>query len=141
MTNPNRDLTPEQIRQQLRHFTGTTAYYRFSPLYRNFVLTDGTKFVAETCQAFWLFDLIASHQLNPAVRDHPRLQDGALQFWTLAVNDASAVAVCEWDTGEEVARQEIEYTDFPLPEIKIYVAESVLEGGKRVKVALLPSEY
>jgi len=141
MTIPNEERTAEQIRQELRHFTGTTAYYRFSRLYPNFLLTDGAKFLAERCQAFWLLDLIASHQINPDLRNHPQLQDGELQFWTLTVTDSSAVAVCEWDTGQEVTRQEIEYTDFPLPEIRLYVADTVLGYAQRVKVAFLPSEY
>ena len=44
----------------LNNFTGTEAYYRWTPLSKS-VLTDGTKYVAEKLQAYWLFDAIASH--------------------------------------------------------------------------------
>jgi hypothetical protein len=38
-------------------------YYRYNP--PSVLLTDGAKHFAETCEAFWLLDLIASWQLEP----------------------------------------------------------------------------
>ncbi len=54
------------------------------------------------------------------------------QFWKLVVTGTSAVAICYRDIDDEAFRQEIKFTDFPLPEISLYV-----EGG----VLLLPSEH
>jgi hypothetical protein len=43
---------------QLSHFTGTERYYRIS---RRHLLTDGTKYLAEEAECFWMMDAIASH--------------------------------------------------------------------------------
>ena len=43
---------------QLRYFTGTEKYYRIS---RRHLLTDGTKYLAEEAECFWMMDAIASH--------------------------------------------------------------------------------
>jgi hypothetical protein len=127
----------------LNQFTGTEGYHRWSVLFPNMLLTDGAMYVAENggqSGAYWLMDAIASHQ--PALRKHKdtRLQD--MQFWFLKVSpDKKAVLECWADTGEgekPVVVQKIEYSDFDLPEIKLYVGP-VEEGGRRV--ILLPSEY
>ena len=43
---------------QLTQFIGTTGYYRIS---RRHLLTDGTKYLAEEAECFWMMDAIASH--------------------------------------------------------------------------------
>ena len=43
---------------QLPHFTGTERYYRIG---RRHLLTDGTKYLAEEAECFWMMDAIASH--------------------------------------------------------------------------------
>lgn len=60
------------------------------------------------------------------------MPDKDFQFWRLAVQDNAAVVYCGDGNGEEVVMQKIEYTDFPLDEIKIWV-----KGG----TMFLPSEY
>lgn len=74
-------------------------------------------------------DAIASHQTKQFL-SNPNLRE--FQIWHLQVKDNSGVLICEWDTNQEVLRQEILYTDFPLPDIKLYLVEKVL---------MLPSEY
>jgi hypothetical protein len=100
-----------------RHWTGRITY------------TDGVKFLAEKAGAFWLIDLVASHQTA-------RLRQEAFQVWLLAVNRGKtpmAVATCRADTDTpELVRQEIEHTDFPLASIRLWLVDSVL---------MLPSEY
>jgi hypothetical protein len=129
---------------ELNNFTGTEGYTRWSPLFPSLVLTDGSLFVAEhggQCGAYWLFDAIASHQ--PDVQRHPdeRLKD--MQFWTLKVNaDKTAVLTCVADSGEEpVVTQRIEFTDFDLPEIDLWVSPTDDGKGGVLYVILLPSEY
>jgi hypothetical protein len=129
----------------LNQFTGTEAYHRWSALYPNFFLTDGAQFVAEEAKAFWLMDVIGSWQFEGRVaREY-------FQVWKIKVKDQtvlnrhfpnepihtrSAVVSCEDGNGNEVARQEIEYTDFPLTEFKLYAIYD-----DRHMVILLPSEY
>ncbi len=120
----------------LSQFIGTTNYYRWSGLFRKCVLTDGTQYVAEEAGAYWLMDAIAIHQ--PAVMKHRDDRLHSLQFWHLKVEpDHSAVLACRADSGcEPAVTQQIEFTDFCLPEITIWVAVD----DERT-VLMLPNEY
>lgn len=127
-------MTPEQLISNLAQFTGTECYYRYG-LGITF-LTDGVKYLADNAGCYWLVDIIASYQRQLSKHADYRLQ--TIQFWKLKVNeDKSAVVTCVADSGEPpVITQKIDWTDFPLPEIDIWVG---VEPDKTV--ALLPSEY
>ena len=43
---------------QLAQFTGTQGYYRIG---RRHLLTDGSKYLADHAQCYWMMDAIASH--------------------------------------------------------------------------------
>jgi len=123
-----------ELKSGLPQFYGTENYYGH---WLGLVYTDGVQYLAETAGAYWLIDAIASWQRELLCgKLAPEIKDGLknYQFWTLKVNEAtqSAELTCEYDTGVEVCKQKIPFTDFPLPEIKIWV-----EGG----VILLPSEH
>lgn len=110
----------------LTQFTGTDRYYRIS---KRHLLTDGTKYLAEQAQCFWMMDAIASHLVEIGTAD-----------WFVVikttVNNSKALMVYEDGNGHEHARQEIPYTDFPLPEITLYAC---WDGEHWV--IMLPSEY
>ena len=53
-------------RLTLAQFTGTSAYYRIS---RRHLLTDGTKYLAEEAECFWMMDAIASHLCEIGTED------------------------------------------------------------------------
>lgn len=123
-------------------FSGTENWHRYSPIFRNVLLTDGAKYVADHGGghgAYWLMDAIASH-IPHAARKHPMCRD--MQFWELTVKpDRSAVLTCVPDADmKPVVRQRIPYTDFDLTSIKFYVAPQAV-GGTMNWVILLPSEY
>lgn len=118
-------MTAEQLEQGMRHFTGTESYHRVT---FGLVATDGVKWLCENAECYWLLDAIASHQPD-ALKD-PMLRD--MQFWTLTVRDNTATLVCERDSGDVAIRQRIAYTDFPLPEVRIWVQRGV---------AMIPNEY
>lgn len=125
----------------LAGFHGTETYTVWSPFHKNMLLTDGAKYVAENggnAGAYWLMDLIASYQ-DQLLEEHKEIAEG-LQLWTLKVNeDKTAVITCQEDTDEDpVVTQEIEFTDFDLPEIVLWVAPL---GDEEHTVILLPSEY
>jgi hypothetical protein len=90
--------------------------------------TDGIKYLAEKAGAYWLIDAIASWQ--PELNE----SDREFQLWELTVNsDNGALLECRRDSGQPaIVTQKIDYTDFPLPSIKLFVQNGVL---------LLPSEY
>lgn len=112
----------------LSQFTGTEQYYKWSVLFPNFVLTDGAKYVAETCGAYWLMDAIASYKQRYdkegfAVAHLKKAKKG----WVLTIDDGN---------DNVLATQKIEFSDFPLDEIKLYAVQS---GD--LWVMMLPGEY
>lgn len=126
---------------ELSGFTGTEGYHRFSMLFRRHVLTDGAKYLAESCGAFWLMDAIASHH-SKAMQDQ-RLKH--FQIWFLRKNKTNdgVTLTCWADTGSgEKAKitQRIPYSDFfnkfDGDEIQLYVVPQ-----DDFFVILLPSEY
>lgn len=102
------------------------------------IYTDGVKYVADECKAYWLLDAIASHQ--PRARRDPMLRD--FQIWTLrkpVSADAKSMAILECFKDSDrppTIVQNIPYTDWPFArmpaDFKLYV-----EG----KTILLPSEH
>ena len=120
--------------ENLDQFSSTENYYT-NPFYP-FLYTDGVKYVAENGKAYWLLDAIASWQSETKIKDNFDLSQ--IQFWKLKVSpDNSAILICEWDTNEPVITQKIPFTDFPLPEITLYLCDMGTGQG----VLILPSEY
>jgi hypothetical protein len=119
------------IMQNIGQYTGTTAYHRFSPLAKA-VLTDGSKYVAEELHAYWLFDTISSHL------DYGGFSNkDTMYFSTLKVSDGQGNLTIT-DGEKTVAIQSIEFTDFPLHEIKVWSSYEQRTGSW---VHMLPSEY
>jgi hypothetical protein len=112
--------------QNLGQFTGTTGYYRIT---RKHLLTDGTKYLADAAGAYWLMDAAASHLDEIGTADW-------FVLIKLQVQQSRAVMVYEDGNGNEHARQEITYTDFPLSSIELYAC---WDGEHWV--IMLPSEY
>jgi hypothetical protein len=113
----------EKLEQGLAQCTGTEEWHKHQ---FGLTYTDGIKFLAEEAGAYWLIDAIASYR-----KKEP------FQVWTLTVTirgkERRAVLEMREDTDAPVlVHQDIEFTDFPLPEIKLYLVDGVL---------LLPSEY
>jgi hypothetical protein len=63
---------------ELNGFYGSENLYRH-PLCRSLTYTDGVRYLAEGAGAFWLIDLIASHQIDPRISVEP------FQCWRLRV--------------------------------------------------------
>ena len=124
-------IRADQLSQDLRQFTDTTQWHRWSNFFRDLSCTDGVKYLAETAQAYWLLDAIGSYQIGSVIKGSERLQE--FQVWMLYVDGSKARLECLEDSGvPPVIIQEIPLTDFPLKEIKLYCAN---------KIILLPSEY
>lgn len=121
----------------LRNFIGTNNYFRHS-LFRSLIFTDGIHYLMENGAA-WLVDVVGSHQINPVLK-RGKLAD--FQLWELKVNpDKTAVVTCRADSGVKPAiTQRIEYTDFPMEEIKLYVERGSVDGENIHLILMLPSE-
>ncbi len=112
--------TQQQIISELNQFYGSATLYKH---WLGLKYTDGIKYLAHEANCYWLLDAIASHQTKKLL-SNPKLKE--FQIWHLQIKENSGVLICEWDTNQEVLRQEIEYTDFPLSHIKLYLVEKVL---------------
>ena len=121
-------MKASDLETSLRGFICTEHYYRYSPLFRNFILTDGTKFLADETGSYWLMDAIASHvgsyKKDPFVV--AKLQKQKTD-WLLTIDNGN---------GKLYAQQTIDFSDFPLDSIKLYVCKQ-----DDMRVILLPSEY
>ena len=123
MPTQNRPLTKAELGQ----FTGTEYWYRHWAV-RSILYTDGVKYVADTAGAYWLLDEIVFAQ-----KGNKQVAAETFQLWKLNLRpDHTATLICEDGNGNVVFTKQLEYTDFPLDEIKFYFTNNVI---------LLPSEY
>ncbi len=128
LNSPHYGDTTMITQSALDQFIGTSQHHNH--WLKRFRYTDGIKYLVDNADALWLLDAIASYQ--PDLLKDLMLQE--FQLWKLTVNVEAKTAklICERDTDDVVVTQDIEYTDFPLPEIQLFLIEKVL---------LLPSEH
>ncbi|MBD2115189.1 MULTISPECIES: DUF6876 family protein [Cyanophyceae] len=151
------DYTEGSLREEdLRQFRCTEQYWKTGMPWHPFVYTDGVRHVVHRGQALWMLTVIGSWQTDPKVKKNKRLQD--MQFWTFEKDKhgSGAVMRCERDENDVVVEQTIGYTDFPLSQMRFYLAHMWCHWEARSKkngdedlgflrpstgVLLLPSEY
>lgn len=118
---------PRITQADLRQFTGTENWYRHG-LNRAVLFTDGAKYLADTCGAYWLLDEIALLQLS---EKHVVAEE--FQAWKLTVHpNHTALLVCEDGNDRAVFSKKIDFTDFPLDSVILWYTGNTI---------LLPSEY
>ena len=119
--------TETLTQSDLNRFTGSEHWYRHS-LNRKVLFTDGAKYVADQGGAYWLLDEIALSQ-----RYDSKVSAVEFQVWKLTVKpDRTATLVCEDGNCNVVVSRELEFTDFPLPEVTLWFADNTI---------YLPSEH
>ena len=114
----------------LHNFTGSQEWYRHS-LNRQVLYTEGVQYLAEHAGAYWLVDEIALAQ-----KYVPTLAKEEFQAWTLKVTNNPATLTCEDGNDNALFSKHIEFTDFPMDEVLLYV-----EGEPAQRTILLPSEH
>jgi hypothetical protein len=114
MTSSN--LTTQAFNEQLQNFIGSDNLYFRTTLVGRIEYTDGIRFLQQN-GCMWLIDAIVSYQ----TRDFKAADDR--QFWKLRVDleTHSAKLICDDGNGNIRVTQEIEFTDFPLSKLDIYV--------------------
>lgn len=108
--------TANLTRENLSNFWDSQEFFRHW-MSRNIIYTEGVEFI-NTNGAGWLVDAVISH-----VAHTPKVAREEFVVATLKVNLEKKSAVLIFDDGNDkvLAKQEIEYTDFPLAEITFYV--------------------
>jgi hypothetical protein len=119
-----------KLQHELKLFRGTSRYYKhLFPGKSPILLTDGCKYVRDEFNAYWLFDDILKYQ------DDKLLKKINFQIWEFKrlKKDLSWLLTCREDTDNKaLISQSIEFSDFPIDYIRIWVIGSI---------ALLPTEY
>ena len=104
---------------------GSENLYRYS--FTNFIYTDGVKSLAQNCKAYWLIDLIISHQVDAVVKNEP------FQVWDLKrVENDSFTIIATDGNHNKVTSQEIPFSDFPYDLATLWLVDSCI---------MLPTEY
>jgi hypothetical protein len=159
---PNFQTTSTLTDADLAQFTGTKQIHKNAS--NTLCYTDGVQYMAQRAGAYWLLDAIASYQTQLT---EPRLRE--FQIWILTLKNGKglrpinddlikiapkpnhdAILTCWADTPDDwhdwqnspllKISQDIQFTDFPLAQIKFYLCDTQI--GKQVKpLLLLPSEY
>ena len=119
-------MNTNELQHNLNQFTGTENYYRVMP---RLVITDGVQYLASQANCYWLMSAIYSHLVSNAIYS-------AFVVVRLNVSGKSADLILDDGNNGIICTQHIEYTDFPLREMKLYC---VSQG--KYWVLLLPSEY
>ena len=106
--------TAIKIRNFIAQCYGSDGPYIKHGLVKRLVFTQTVGKIREMADCFWLIDVIASYQ--------SKLMQQPFQVWKFACNTELKLGTvtCEDGNGNEIVRQEIEYTDFPLDEITLW---------------------
>lgn len=112
-----------QFNNDIAQFTGTEQWYRHTT---GLLYTDGVKFMATECGAYWMIDYALSYQLEKWARAQ------SFQVWQFTRSGESMKVEVTDGNNNLVQLLDIEFTDFPLNEFTLWFVDGVL---------LLPSEY
>ena len=117
-------MNQEKLLTQLKYFYGTEKYHRH---FLGILYTDGVQYLACETKCYWLIDLVASWQADN------RVKKANFQIYEIAVekDKSGLVTIKDWDN-KVLAKQWLDYTDFPLTKFTLWFENNVL---------FLPSEY
>jgi len=122
MTTEPKTETTKLTHFDLRQFTGTENYYRHLT---GLLYTDGVQYLCEVGRAYWLIEAIASYQNHRDVRSNERLQE--FQLWIFKKKNSQGTLTLQEDTNcKPNIEQFIEFTDFPLDEISLYLCNNTI---------------
>ena len=114
------------LKNELNHFLGTEEWHKvtFLPV----LASDGVKYLAEEGNCFWLVDAIASYL--------PQVKHTGDRMATCKLEKRKSDWLLTIDTLDKTFRQVIEYSDFSLENITLYLCDNGFAW-----CLMLPSEY
>jgi hypothetical protein len=116
-----------ELLSYLSQFIGTEHYYRLLP---TFVVTDGLKYLMDEADCYWLAQLYGLHLMDVDFNQNPFT---VLKF---VRKGEGGIVNIEDGNGVALARQRLDYTDFPLDQYSLYAC-----WNGEVWVGMLTSEY
>lgn len=121
----------KEILEGLKQFYGTTQYFRVSP---RLVLTDGMKYLCDSCECYWLADIVSSILFDNKILTYFKRQSPVVV--SIKKNDKGGFLVSVGNNEKKpIYTQEIESSDFPLDSFWFYVGDN-----GNFWVAMVPSE-
>lgn len=87
----------EELEYNLSAFSGTENYYKHL---LGIYYTDGVKYLAQECQAYWLINAIATVQLADKIKQNEALQ--YFQLWKLDINLQQQVGVLTMEADTDI---------------------------------------
>ena len=130
--------TAAEIRNFLAQCYGSDRPYTKHGLVKRLVFTDSVSQLREMAGCYWLVDAIASYQ--------HKLVKEEFQVWKFVCDTDSkrGVLTCEDGNNNELARQNIDHTDFPLDELTLWCElggyGTSAEDWTPAMVLMVPSE-
>lgn len=114
-----------ELIQNIAHFYGSENLYSQNCYGKVFHITEGCHYLRENADCYWLFDAILSYQPYKDVSSMD-LQVWKLKRVGLPEESDEFILTLEDGDGNQIRKQEIPYSDFPLDEIKIWVENKVI---------------
>jgi hypothetical protein len=129
--------TATEIRNFLSQCYGSDGPYIIHSLVKRLVFTQTVGQIREMADCFWLIDLIASYQY--------KLKTEEFQVWKFVCDTKSkkGIMTCEDGNGNNLVKQEVNYTDFPLDELTLWAelgGYGSEENWTPAMVLMVPSE-
>lgn len=118
-----KQLDPIEIRENLSRFCGTEHIYR--ECIGDFLYTDGVKYMAEACKAYWLLT-------DAGIQSKALMTKSEFIKITISCMDEKVTVDYTDGNGTMLHQHEYQFSDFPLNVLSLYFVNRTL---------LLPSEY
>jgi hypothetical protein len=118
-------MTTTITASQLAQYYGSEQFF-FNPLFRSIKYTEGVKYLSDNGAAWLITDILAVLKGDRKVK--------AEEFVSICftVKDRAGVILMTDGNDKELYKQLVEYTDFPIAEVKMFYTSGVL---------MLSSEY
>lgn len=129
--------TATEIRNFLAQCYGSDQPYIKHSIVKRLVMTYSVAHLRGLADCFWLIDVIASYQ--------SKLMEQSFQVWKFSCDTDSmrGVVTCEDGNGNELVRQNIDHTDFPLDELILWAelgGYGSEESWTPAMILMVPSE-
>jgi hypothetical protein len=135
------EAVAKATRDVIAQSTGSLGYTRGCGINRKLLCTDGIMALAKTAGAYWLIDIVGSLRYDKEVWSKMLQMD--LVICQLSVNLEKNTAVFtarEMDAEDAVYEQKMNYTNFPIEEVVMWL-DMYSRSGEGEQVLYLPSEH